>query len=123
MHSGAYIWCVRDSHRPTMQITRLEVENFRAVRRATLPELGDTVLIAGPNGCGKSCLFDAVRLLKSTYGGYQPNEWQQWFGEFQINVRDEVQLLRLFHDRSRPVRVAFASVQASAVGRTSRTNS
>jgi hypothetical protein len=93
-----------------MKITRLEIENFRAIRRATLTELGDTVIIAGPNGCGKSCLFDAVRLLKSTYGGYQPNEWQQWFGEFQINVRDEVQLLRLFHDRSRPVRVAIRLV-------------
>jgi hypothetical protein len=104
-----YLWFPSPSeilNQPAMKITRLQVENFRAVRHATLAELGETVLIAGPNGCGKSCLFDAIRLLKSTYGGYQPNEWQQWFGEFQINLRDEIQLLKLFHDRSQPVRVA-----------------
>ncbi len=89
-----------------MKITHLEVENFRAVRRATLSDLGDTVVVAGPNGCGKSCLFDAIRFLKSIYGGYQPNEWQQWFGEFQLNVKDRAQLLKLFHDGKRPVRVA-----------------
>jgi AAA domain, putative AbiEii toxin, Type IV TA system/Protein of unknown function (DUF4435) len=85
-----------------MKIERLEIENFRAVRRALLTNLNDTVVVAGPNGCDKSCLFDAIRLLKSTYGEYQRNEWQQWFGEFHVNL----QLLKLFHDRSREVRVS-----------------
>ena len=44
------------------------------------------VIVAGQNGSGKSCLFDAIRLLKSVYGGYQANEWQQWMGEFQISI-------------------------------------
>lgn len=69
-----------------MRIQALSVSNFRAISSLTLRDLKDTVVIAGPNGCGKSCIFDAIRLLKSAYGGYYPNEWQNWFGEFQISV-------------------------------------
>lgn len=82
-----------------MRITSLTVRNFRAITELGLSQLEDTVVIAGPNGCGKSCVFDAVRLLKSAYGGYQPNEWQSWFGEFQINIsRRRGDLLGLFQD-------------------------
>jgi predicted ATPase len=52
----------------------------------SLDSLGNVVVIAGQNGSGKSCLFDAIRLLKSVYGGYQANEWHQWMGEFQISL-------------------------------------
>jgi len=62
-----------------MQITSLTVVNFRAITRIELRNLPPSVVIAGPNGCGKSCVFDAIRLLKSVYGGYQPNEWQSWW--------------------------------------------
>lgn len=89
-----------------MRIAAVEIENFRAVSRSTLEQLPDVVVIAGPNGCGKSCLFDALRLFKSAYGGYSPNEWQSWFGEFQINLdRSQPELLSLFRDRSRRVRI------------------
>jgi hypothetical protein len=91
-----------------MRIKTLEVSNFRAVRYAVFNELPSMVVIAGPNGCGKSCLFDAIRLLKSAYGGYQPNEWQHWFSEFQINIdRRQPELLSLFQDRSNPVSISF----------------
>ncbi len=76
-----------------MRIKNIEVSNFKAIKEIKLRNLEDTVVIAGPNGCGKSCLFDAIRLLKSVYGGYQENEWHQWFGEFQINlnsIKDDV---------------------------------
>src|SRR3989475_5657207 len=94
-----------------MQITSLTVVNFRAITRIELRNLPPSVVIAGPNGCGKSCVFDAIRLLKSVYGGYQPNEWQSWFGEFQIsfNQRDTDWLV-LFQNRaiSLDVEAAFA---------------
>ena len=89
-----------------MRISAFEIENFRAVSRATLADVPAVVVIAGPNGCGKSCLFDAFRLFKSAYGGYSPNEWESWFGEFQINLdRSQPELLNLFRDRSQRVRI------------------
>jgi predicted ATPase len=69
-----------------VKIETLIIENFRGISRAEAQDLGDTIIIAGQNGSGKSCIFDAVRLLKSTYGGYQQNEWQQFFGEFAIQL-------------------------------------
>jgi ABC-type iron transport system FetAB ATPase subunit len=90
-----------------MRVTRLEVQNFRALAHVLLDNLGDTVVLAGPNGCGKSCVFDAFRFLKSASGGYDPNEWQQWFSEFQINFTKDRGVLRtLFRDSRRPLRVA-----------------
>ena len=86
-----------------MEIVNLLVENFRAINRVELSDLQDMVVIAGPNGCGKSCILDSIRLFKSVYGGYQPNEWQQWLGEFQINFqRNPQQMASLLRDRSRP---------------------
>ena len=85
-----------------MKIVNLVVENFRAINRVELTDLKDMIVIAGPNGCGKSCILDAIRLFKSVYGGYQPNEWQQWMSEFQINLRNPRRMASLLRGRSRP---------------------
>lgn len=85
-----------------MHIRQLEIRNFKAVTLLELQDLRDAIVIAGPNGCGKSCVLDAIRLLKSVYGGYQPNEWHHWMGEFQINFNQRPgELLRLFQDKGR----------------------
>lgn len=89
-----------------MHINRLHVRNFRAIDTIDLRDLKDLVVIAGPNGCGKSCIFDALRLLKSIYGGYQQNEYLQWFGEFQIDVGSEQRdFSSIFRDPARPVKI------------------
>ena len=85
-----------------MKIVNLTVENFRAVDRIELTDLEDMIVVAGPNGCGKSCILDAIRLFKSVYGGYQPNEWHQWMNEFQINIRDLHRMVLLLRNKSRP---------------------
>lgn len=69
-----------------MKIEGLRIKNFRGISEVSLSKLGAVVIIAGQNGSGKSCVFDAIRLLKSVYGGYQANEWHHWMGEFQINI-------------------------------------
>lgn len=95
-----------------MRFTRLFIENFKAIRRFEIDGLTDFVLIAGPNGCGKSCVFDSIRLLKSVYGGYQMDEWTQWFGEFQIDFNNMEQLRRLFRDPMQPIKIS-AEVELS----------
>ncbi|MES9861305.1 MAG: AAA family ATPase [Candidatus Thiodiazotropha sp. LLP2] len=92
-----------------MKIRHIEIENFRAIKSIKLHNLEDTVVIAGPNGCGKSCIFDAIRLLKSVYGGYEENEWKQWFGEFQIDIQTlKEDVTRILNDNSKPLRIAVS---------------
>lgn len=88
-----------------MKFCALEIKNFRAITHLKLSDLSDVIVIAGPNGCGKSQIFHAIRLLKSVYGGYQPDEWRQWFNEFQVNLEQNPQNgLGLFHNRESPFR-------------------
>ncbi len=96
----------RSSFYDPMRIRSVRVENFRAIQHLDLSDLPDSVVVAGPNGCGKSSLFDALRLLKSAYGQYHQNEYQSWFGEFQIDVnRIKQETRKVLHDPSRPLRV------------------
>src|SRR5262249_20149998 len=47
------------------------------------------------------------RLLKSSYGGYQPNEWQQWYGEFQIALgQRQDEMVSMMQDPSKPLSIA-----------------
>lgn len=89
-----------------MRINRLVIENFRGIQLLDTGVLGDTIVVAGQNGSGKSCIFDAIRLLKSTYGGYQQNEWQNFFGEFAIQIQGGLQnLTGLFNNPAKEIRI------------------
>jgi predicted ATPase len=89
-----------------MKIESILITNFRGIVKSEARDLGDTIIIAGQNGSGKSCIFDAIRLLKSTYGGYQQNEWQQFFGEFQIQLTGGSKNLKgLFNNDAMPCHI------------------
>lgn len=89
-----------------MHIRSLYIANFRAIRFVQLENLNQAVVIAGPNGCGKSSIFDAVRLLKSAYGEYNAHEYQSFFQEFQVNVQRLTQEShRFFHNPEQPLRI------------------
>jgi ABC-type dipeptide/oligopeptide/nickel transport system ATPase subunit len=88
-----------------MKFRSIRVANLRAVRLVEANDLHDFIVIAGQNGSGKSCVFDALRLLKSVYGGSQ-DEHMQWFGEFEINLQDRGAMRRMFRDPAQPVEVS-----------------
>jgi hypothetical protein len=89
-----------------MKLRAVRIENFRGIEFFEIADLRDLVVIAGPNGCGKTAVLDGIRLLKSFYGGYSLNEWQMWFGEFQIDMNRPEGVLRLFRNRQRQLRIA-----------------
>ena len=88
-----------------MKIENITINNFRGIRAASLTDLHNMVVIAGQNGSGKSCVLDAIRLLKSVYGGYQANEWHQWMGEFQINFQNRNDLVTLLNNPNADLRI------------------
>lgn len=89
-----------------MRIDEIEVKNFRGIKEVYLKDLQSTIVIAGANGSGKSCIFDAIRLLKSAYGGYQQNEWHHWMSEFQINFTTSSEAFRtFFQDQSKQLSI------------------
>lgn len=97
-----------------MQISSLTVKNFRGISNIQLNDIPDAVVIAGPNGCGKSCVLDAIRLLKSAYGSYEQDEMQQFFGEHQIDAKKEIkEAVKLFQDRSKPLCISAKFIFSS----------
>jgi len=99
-----------------MRLRAVHIENFRGIEYFEVTDLHDLVVIAGLNGCGKTAVLDGIRLLKSAYGGYSLNEWQMWFGEFQINVMDPEGMLRLLRDHTRSLRIS-AEIELSETDR------
>lgn len=91
-----------------MRIDQFEIRNFRGIKFAKADNLGDAVIVAGQNGSGKSCILDALRLVKSAYGGYQQNEWHHWMNEFSLNVALRSQdLVGIFNSPNEAVLISF----------------
>ena len=88
-----------------MKIKQLEVQNFRAIDHISIDSDSTMVVIAGPNGCGKSCILDAIRLAKSAYGGYDANEYRNWFGEFQIDPNSPTDMKKVLRDKTKSARI------------------
>jgi predicted ATPase len=60
-----------------MKIKELTISNFKTIKLLHMESIPDLVVIAGPNGCGKTAIFDAVRLFKAIAGPYSSQELNQ----------------------------------------------
>ena len=91
-----------------MRFERLTIKNFRAIEHIDIDATNASMLvIAGPNGCGKSCILDAIRFVKSAYGGYEDNEWDHWLNEFQIS-RDPGEMKKVLRNKQIPARIGVS---------------
>ncbi|MCW4025320.1 MAG: AAA family ATPase [Candidatus Bathyarchaeota archaeon] len=52
----------------------LEIKNFKSIAQLKMVSLPNLVVIAGPNGCGKTAIFDAIRVFKAAIGPYGNSE-------------------------------------------------
>lgn len=93
-----------------MKIVQLEIVNFRAIDHVAIDSDSTMVVIADPNGCGKSCILDAIRLAKSAYGGYDPHEFRNWMGEFQIDPNSPDDMRKVLRDKSKSAQIRIAVV-------------
>ncbi len=90
-----------------MHLASLKISNFRAISELSLHNIASAIVLAGPNGCGKSCILNAIRLLKSSYGSYEQDEYTLWMQESQIDLsKDAKELHPIFQDVTRPVHVS-----------------
>lgn len=90
-----------------MQLTRLDLTNFRAFPQASISLLPNGLtLIAGPNNAGKSVLVSAVELLRGNGGGdgwlHSGTDEFMVTAEFQLNDDDRHALLQGFGNVSNP---------------------
>lgn len=97
-----------------MRLDSFRIQNFAAIENASATALRNLVVVAGPNGCGKSCLFDAIRILKAYFGEYQFNELISVFSEKNIGLqKNRSELEKLFRDASKPVSIEARFVLSS----------
>ena len=88
-----------------MRFENITIKNFRAIEHVAIDAAnGSMIVIAGPNGCGKSCILDAIRFVKSAYGGYEDNEWEHWLNEFQIS-RDPGEMKSILRNKRMPAHI------------------
>ena len=64
-----------------MRIESVEIENFKVLRHLRLDDIPDLIVIAGPNGSGKTSLFEAIRVFKEAIATYS----LQYQGAVYIN--------------------------------------
>ncbi|NLD42978.1 MAG: SMC family ATPase [Chloroflexi bacterium] len=89
-----------------MLITRLELEDWKSYRRATIPFREGTNAIVGPNGTGKSSIIEAIGFALF---GYRSASLAQCLREGAESGRVVVTLVSSFDEREYEVERGFTS--------------
>lgn len=97
-----------------MKIRRLLIQNFKGIQQVHMTDLQDVVTIAGKNGCGKTCLLEGIRLLKSQYGHYNENENRAWWDEKQVDLNQAGAARQVLRNRTRRV-VVEAEIELTQI--------
>jgi AAA15 family ATPase/GTPase len=94
-----------------MHLQSIYIKNFRAIEYLKIENVSKFIILAGANGCGKSSIFDAIRLLKSSYGEYYPFELQAFLQEFLINGQNKLKgIKKLFRDPLKEIEIRASFV-------------
>lgn len=94
-----------------MHLQSIYIKNFRAIEYLEIKNVSKFIILAGANGCGKSSVFDAIRLLKSSYGEYYPFELQAFLQEFLINGQNKLKgIKKLFRDPLKEIEIRASFV-------------
>jgi putative ATP-dependent endonuclease of OLD family len=67
-----------------MRISRIEIENFRSIKKLDL-ELGETTVLIGPNNAGKTSVLDALRIALTRRWGQKGTG----FTEYDVHLESE----------------------------------
>ncbi len=108
-----------------MRISRIQLNHFRQFSDLTITDIADTVrlvMLAGPNGCGKSSLFDAMYHWHQANSGHGWNNDQSYYAKgtdltLALNQRVTIEVFGpknpsdrdSFYFRSRPIATTSSS--------------
>jgi len=57
-----------------MRITKLQLQDYKCFENLVLDNLGNRVVVVGPNCSGKSAILEAIAVLKEFVGTYNPSK-------------------------------------------------
>lgn len=75
-----------------MKIRKMIIKNFKSIENLSMENIPDLVVIAGSNGCGKTSIFEAIRIFKAIIGPYHSNELGIIQGELRNQLGNLVNL-------------------------------
>jgi AAA15 family ATPase/GTPase len=85
-----------------MKITYLKIENFKNLKHVEMDNIPNLVILAGPNGVGKSSVFEAIGFAKETL--------QPYVGEARFNFSNS-KFVRRIADNIISVDANFVSIE------------
>lgn len=67
-----------------MRLTKLYIENYKAISKIDISELPNFVVIVGENGVGKSSIFDAIAFAKNMISPYSVQDTNYWQNRMKV---------------------------------------